>query len=94
MESEQAMNIQHVKCHKEGSIGIPRFPNQTLEGQQKLLGEKCLRNRQELGDMVEDGMEGESDADGQKSSYKDMETTERSVSRWFRMSECKAESRG
>lgn len=36
--------------------------------------------------MVEDEMEEKSNADRQKSSYKDMETTEHSVSRWFHMS--------
>lgn len=37
--------------------------------------------------MVEDGMEGESDADRQKSRDKDTETTEHRMSRWFPMSE-------
>ena len=42
MESKQAINIEHDKCQKEGSMGKPRFPNQTLEAQRKLLGENSV----------------------------------------------------
>ena len=72
---------------KGGFYGKTQIPKPDVGGSAKASWRKqCLSNRQELGDMVEDEMEEKSNADKQKSSYEDMETTEHSVSRWFHMS--------
>lgn len=83
MESKQAINIGHGKCCEEGSIRIPeKVLKPDFGGSGKgSWRRQYLRNKQELGDIVEGGMEGKRDAGRPKSSYRDMEPSEHRTSR-------------